>query len=123
MKEEKKRMEMTKNNLKNLLFLHLCIWIYTISSICSKLAAQYPFFSYQYIFYTGLIFLILAIYAILWQQIIKHFSPSVAYSNKSVTTLWSLFYSVVFFNEGLTLCNIIGAIIIIAGVIMVAGDE
>lgn len=112
-----------KSKVKNYILLHLCIWLYTGSSICSKLASQYPFMSVQYIVFTGLIFVVLGVYAIFWQQIIKRFSPSVAYSNKSVTIIWTLLYSVVFFGEGLTIYNVIGAAVLIIGVILVAGDE
>lgn len=116
-------MKLSKTKVKNFALLHLCIWIYTGSSICSKLASQYPFLSSEYVFFTLLIFMILGIYAIFWQQIIKRFEASVAYSNKSVTTIWTLLYSVLFFGEGLTIYNVIGTAVLIAGVTMVASDE
>ena len=117
------KMKLSKTKVKNFVLLHLCIWIYTGSSICSKLASQYPFLSSKYVFFTLLIFMILGIYAIFWQQIIKRFDASVAYSNKSVTTIWTLLYSVLFFGEGLTIYNVIGTAVLVTGVIMVASDE
>ena len=39
------------------------------------------------------------IYAIAWQQVIKKFSLSTAYANKSVYLLWSQIWAVVIFHE------------------------
>lgn len=119
----KEKMKIENSSLKKFILLHVCIWIYTGTSICSKFASRYPFLSKNYIIFTMLIFAILAVYAAFWQQIIKHFSASVAYSNKSVTIIWTLIYSAFFFGEGLTKYNIVGAVIIIVGVVMVTGDE
>lgn len=109
--------------IKRYVFLHACILIYTLSSVMTKFAAQKVFLSVEYIGCMVVVFGILGIYAILWQQAIKKFSPSVAYSNKSVTTIWTLIFSNLLFKEGITINNIIGVIVIIAGVIMVAKDE
>lgn len=111
------------HKITNFIFLHLCILIYTATTITSKYASMHDFLSWQYIIFIALTFLLLGVYAIVWQQSIKNFSPSVAYSNKSVTTVWALIFSSVLFNEGITLTNIIGAVMIVAGVIWVADDE
>lgn len=89
----------------------------------SKVASHYEFLSFGYLFCFFIMFLILGLYAIFWQQAIKGFSPSIAYSNKSVTTIWVLIFSQLFFHEGITLKNVIGAMVIILGVIMVAKNE
>ncbi len=109
--------------IKKYIFLHVCILVYTMSSVMTKYASQYEFLSIEYLCYMAVVFGILGVYAIIWQQAIKPFSPSVAYSNKSVTTIWTLIFSNLLFGEGITLNNIIGVIIIILGVIMVAKDE
>ena len=109
--------------IKEYIFLHLCILFYTMSTIMTKYASQYAFLSKEYIVCMVIIFGILGGYAILWQQAIKPFNASVAYSNKSVTTIWTLLFSSILFGEGITWNNILGVVIIIAGVIMVAKDE
>ena len=103
--------------------LHLCILLFTFSTIMSKVASRYEFLSKEYIICFLIMFLILGIYAIAWQQVIKEFSPSVAYSNKSVTTIWVLLFSHLLFQETIAIQNIVGAIVIVLGVIMVARDE
>ena len=62
-------------------------------------------------------------YAILWQQIIKRFDLSVAYANRSIALLWSMIWAIILFHEKLTALNIIGAVIIIIGTMIVNGDR
>lgn len=102
------------------IFLHFTILIYTGSSILSKAASSYEFLSWNYILCFIAMFAFLGVFAVLWQQAIKPFDPSVAYSNKSVTTIWVLLFSAVIFNEGITITNIIGALLIIVGVVLVS---
>lgn len=108
---------------KNYLFLHFTILIYTATTILSKIASGFNFLSLPYILCMGGIVLSLGVYAILWQQAIKPFEPSVAYSNKSVTTIWVLLFSVLIFGEGITLFNVLGAVMIIAGVVLVVQKD
>ena len=56
------------------------------------------------------------IYAIAWQQVIKKFSLSTAYANKSVYLLWSQIWAVVIFHENLSVRNIIGILVVLTGV-------
>lgn len=114
---------MGKSKAKDYLFLHLCILWYSVTSILSKTASQFTFLSFQYILCFVAIFFTIGTYAILWQQAIKRFKPSVGYSNKSISLMWTIIFSAIIFGERITIYNIIGAIIIIIGVIMVAQDE
>ncbi len=114
---------MKKSRIKDYLFLHACILWYAVTSILSKTASQYPFLSVKYILCFVGIFFTIGSYAIFWQQAIKRFKPSIGYSNKSVSLIWTIIFSALIFGERITLYNIIGAVFIIAGVIMVAQDE
>lgn len=116
-------MEVKRGRVKDFLLLHACILWYTVTSILSKAASQYPFLSAKYILCFIGIFFTLGSYAILWQQVIKRFKPSVGYSNKSVSLIWTIVFSAAIFKERITVYNIVGAVLIILGVIMVAKDE
>lgn len=116
-------MEVKRSRVKDFVFLHSCILWYTMTSILSKAASQYSFLSTKYILCFIGIFITLGSYAILWQQVIKRFKPSVGYSNKSVSLIWTILFSALIFKERITVYNIIGAVLIILGVIMVARDE
>ena len=108
---------------KDYAFLHISILIYSVTIVLSKVASDFAFMSFGYIMCYGGMVAILGIYAILWQQVIKRFEPSVAYSHKSVTVIWALLISGFLFGENITLGNVIGTILIVAGVVMVSQDE
>jgi drug/metabolite transporter (DMT)-like permease len=66
---------------------------------------------------------ILVIYAFFWQKVIARLQLSTAYYGKSLSVFWSLVWAVFFFGEVISVQNIIGALLIVAGMIMVMRDE
>lgn len=112
-----------KNMVRNIIFLQIIIMIYTLSTVVSKMAAGEKFLSIQFIGFYALEIMILGIYAVLWQQIIKHFQISIAYANRALGLLWSMIWAVVFFHDQITIKNIIGVIIVIIGTIIVNSDD
>lgn len=114
---------MRKQRIKTFILLHLLIAFYSFSGVCSKLAAGESFLSFKFcLFYAGLI-LILGVYAIAWQQIIKRMSVMLAYANKAVGVIWAMFWGVLLFHEVLTPQKIIGSLIVMAGTILYTGGE
>lgn len=101
-------------------FLHLLIMFYAVGSIFSKRAAGTEFLSWGFIFNYGMVMLILVIYAVFWQLILKKLPLTVAMANKSATVIWGLIFGSILFKEHISLTNIIGAVIIIAGIVIVA---
>ena len=113
-----------KEKIKWFVILHIIILIFSLSSICSKTAAQYDFLSFKWILFYGLVICILGFYAIAWQQVLKHLPLITTYANKAVTTLWGLVWGFVFFHESITIPKVIGAAVVIFGVyLVVSGDE
>lgn len=108
---------------KNLLLLQGIVIIYTLSGVAGKYASGYRFLSLGFILIYGAEILILGIYAILWQQIIKRFDLSVAYANRSIALLWSMLWAVILFGEKVTVQNLIGVAIVIAGTMIVNGES
>ncbi len=74
------------------------------------------------VFYFGLEFCILAVYAVIWQQVLKRFDLSFAMSNKGIVVLFSMIWSVLIFHEKITVNNVIGLLIIIVGIGLVSSD-
>lgn len=109
--------------LKPYIILHIILLIYSMGGIFSKTAASKEFLSLGFCFNYGMVILILGIYALLWQQVIKMLPLNVAYSNKAVTIVWGMLWGTVFFNEQITLCNIIGSLLVIAGVVIMVWDD
>lgn len=108
---------------KALFFLHLLLLLYSISSVCSKLAANSPFFSLRFCLCYGAIILILGIYAVGWQQIIKYLSLTTAFANKAVTIVWGIIWGILFFHETITVGKLLGAILVIVGVILFVSSD
>lgn len=111
------------NKGKTLFALHLMLMIYSVSGICSKMAGQYPFLSLEFCFFYGIIILLLGFYAIGWQQIIKRLPLSIAFANKAVTVVWGTVWGVLFFEETLSVGRLVGAAMVIAGVVLYAGSD
>ena len=109
--------------VKNFIFLHLIIFLYSLSSLCSKFASRLEFFSFQWCALYALLIFILGIYAILWQQLLKVMPLNLAYANKAVTLLWGMLFGVLVFKETVSLTNILGGLIVLAGVIVMVTDH
>lgn len=61
-----------KITLKDILILQAVIAIYTLSTVMAKLASGHPTLSLNFFLFYGAELAILAIYALLWQQMIKN---------------------------------------------------
>ena len=94
-KEENKK----KNKIRDICILQIVIAIYTLSTVFAKFASGQEFLSFKFILFYGIEMLILGIYAIIWQQLIKKFDISVAYANKAMGLLWSIVWAILIFNE------------------------
>lgn len=107
-----------------LLILHIMLMFYSMSGIASKLAAGEKFLSPKFILYYGVIIGLLGVYAIVWQQIIKRIPLTTAYANRAVTIVWGIIWGALFFHENVTPLKVIGAVIVIVGVVLFAtADE
>ena len=108
------------------LILHISLLFSSLSGVCSKMASRYTdnIFSLQFIFWFGLVFVIMFGYAIIWQQILKRMPLTVAYANKPVTLIWGIIWGKLIFDEKITWSMILGACIIFAGIYLVtSGDK
>ncbi|AWW27110.1 transporter [Acetobacterium carbinolicum] len=121
MNDKKNRGETIK--LRNYFFLHASLLLYSIGSVFSKLASQEDFLSLGFIFFYGLFLMVLFVYALLWQQILKRFPLTVAFANKAITILWGIVWGYLIFGEPLRLGMLLGSIIIVSGIYLVVSDE
>ncbi|MBQ1993751.1 MAG: EamA family transporter [Lachnospiraceae bacterium] len=108
--------------IKNIVMLQAVIIIYTFSSIMSKKASQQGSDMIKALFFFGMTFVILGIYAICWQQMIKKFELSIAYANRSMAIFWSMIWARLFFNDQITFKNIVGVIIVFVGTLIINFD-
>lgn len=112
-----------KIKLRDIFILQLVIAIYTLSTVFAKFASGEEFLSFKFILFYGIEMLVLGLYAIIWQQLIKKFDISVAYANKAMGLLWSIIWAILIFNDTITIKNIIGVIIVIIGTIIVNSEN
>ena len=94
--------------------------IYACTSICTKMASRQEMLSWPYLFWIAGAVGVMGIYALLWQQVIVRMPISTAYMFKGTSLIFVLLFSVLLFGEAITLNNVIGAMIIIAGIILFA---
>ena len=117
-------MKMNKTKIKYLMALHIELLLFSLGGVCTKMASQYDFLSFWFIFFYGLVILNLGVYAIVWQQIIKKLPLNTAYSNKAITIVWGILWGFLFFREQITWNMIVGSLIVIVGVVLVVrADE
>lgn len=109
---------MDRSNIKPLIMLHVFLLFYSLSGVCSKLAGQQAFMSLPFILYYGGLIALLGLYALGWQQALKKLPLTTAYANKAVTVVWGIVLGTVFFGEAITLGKIVGAVVIICGVVL-----
>ena len=109
---------------KKYIYLHVLLFLLSFSGVFSKLAAQNEFLSIKFCVFYGISIVILGIYAIFWQQILKKFSLTTAFINKAIIIVWGIIWGVLIFNEELKINMIIGAIIVFIGIyLVVISDE
>lgn len=111
---------MQKNKAKTFILLHLMLMVYSLSGVCSKMASKQKFLSFKFCLFYGCIILLLGFYAIAWQQIIKRLALTTAFANKAVTIVWGIIWGIIFFQEKVSVNQIIGAVIVIVGVVLYA---
>lgn len=106
--------------LRDILFLVLVNLVYTSVGWFTKTAASVDQFSLPYCFYFAGAVVVMAIYAVLWQQVLKRIELSTAYMFKGLTIVFVMLMAFFFFSEPITFRNIIGSGIIILGIALFA---
>ena len=112
-----------KPGIKSYILLYSAFFLFSLTSIASKFSARYELLSIPFILCYGVMLFLLGVYALMWQQVLKRFPLSTAYSNKPVETLFSMTWGVILFKEQVTVNMVIGCIIILAGIRLVVTDS
>ena len=107
-------------NILSILALILINLLYSTVGIFTKLASQQDFLSWGYLLSFGGAVGVIGVYAILWQQVIKRIELSTAYMFKGTTIVFTMLFAYWLFGEQITWNNILGAVIIIIGIVLFA---
>ena len=114
-----KKIKKSSFEFRHFVCLHIIIFLFSFTAVFSKLAAAQDFLSGWFILFYALSISVLFIYALAWQQIIKHIPLTTAFCNKGVGIIWGMLWGFLFFQETVSWNMILGAAIVICGVIMV----
>lgn len=97
-------------------FLYACVTLFT------KYAAQQEFMSKPYCLALCGAIGVMGMYAICWQQVLKRIDLSTAYMFKGTSLIFVILLAYALFGEAITMMNIIGAIVILLGIILYAKE-
>ena len=110
--------------IKVYVVLHICVIVFSFTGVFAKAAANAynaGGFSNTYLYvYIFLMLSVCAVYALIWQKVIKHISLHVGYANRSVYLIWGQIWAVTIFGEHLSCQNILGLALVLIGVIIVS---
>ena len=106
------------SRLQAFLLMEFSFFVYSFSGFFSKKASGCRPMSLPFIMYYGGMIMILGIYALLWQQVIKRLPVTLAYVNKTITIIWGIVIGRIFFGEWITRRQGIACLIIISGTIL-----
>ena len=103
--------------------LHAILLLYSIAAILSKTAAGFDFFSTAFILCYGGVLLLLVVYALVWQWVLKSLPLTIAYANKGITIIWGMVWGFLIFGESISLTMILGAALVFIGIMLVVTDR
>lgn len=113
-------MVMKRNGFLVFLLMHGIFLLYSFYTVLGKIASGYAFLSPAFCALYASLILILAVYAVLWQQVLKRVKLSVATANKAATIIWGMLWGILFFKEEMTLRRIACAAVIFIGIIVLS---
>lgn len=105
---------------KQSLELQGIVLIYSFVTVLSKIASGFPFFTWTFFLIVSAMVIVLGIYALLWLRILRKVDLTVAYMNRSVVVIWALIWAALLFGESITWTNIVGALFIVSGIVVVS---
>ena len=117
------RQNIHNTKLSSFLFMHTAFLVYCLYPLLGKFATRYDMLSVQFFSLYCVVFGVLFVYAILWQQVLKKIPLTSAIANKSITIVWGMVFGFLFFKEAVSLKMIIGAALILSGIFILSTEK
>lgn len=108
---------------KTYALLHIILLLYSLSTVCSKMAAQEEFGSFFFLAWYAGVLVILFVYAIVWQQVLKRMNLTTAYANKGITLFWGILWGALIFSEHISIWMLVGIAIVFVGILLVVTSD
>ena len=96
----------------------IAIFIESFSSVCLKLAGNYPIMSKSYIIYYIATVAVMGIYAVLWQILLEYMPLTTAYLRKGISYILLYLWAFLIFHEHISVMQWIGTAIILGGMVV-----
>lgn len=109
-------MERKKVNRRNMILFSGVYLFYSLSGVLAKLSAKFEVLSTGFLLcYAGMV-MIMGIYAVVWQQLLKTNPLSGVFMYKATTVIWGSVFGVLIFSEQITTGKILGILLIMLGI-------
>lgn len=112
-----------KATLKIQMLMYVNFLFFSLTNVAARYAGFFELISLPALSLYALSFGLLGMYAILWQQVLKQMPLSHAYLAKAVTIPLGLFWGWSLFGEALTPTRLVGAGIVLVGVLVLSSAE
>lgn len=112
-----------KLTIRNVLFLAFAVAIYSSAGFFSKLASGYDFLSLPYICCLSGVIIVLGSYAVLWQVALKRVPLNQAYLFRSLGVVFGLAIAYLAFHESISWQNLLGASIVLCGLLILLSEK
>jgi len=106
-----------------ILLLQLAILLFSGCTLLMKVAAQYDVLSWSWILLYGTGVLILASYALIWQQFLKRMPLVTVYANRATAMFWGMIFGCFLFRETITWNMLLGVAVIFFGIYLVVTSD
>ncbi|MBO6218699.1 MAG: EamA family transporter [Treponema sp.] len=103
--------------------MHASFLVYTLYPLLGKFATRYEMLSFQFVALYCVVFCVLFVYAILWQQVLKKIPLTTAIANKSITIVWGMIFGLLIFMEPVSIKMIVGAALILSGIFILSTEK
>lgn len=98
-------------------------FVFSLAGALLKAGASRPVFSAGFaLFYSGAL-LCVFIFALVWQQVLRGCALTTAYAWRGTVFLWTFLWAALFFGETVTLKNLLGAALVLCGMLLATADE
>ena len=112
-----------KPTAKTQVLMYTNFMLFSLTSVAARYAGFFDIISLPALSLYALSFGLQAVYAVLWQQVLKAVPLSHAYLAKAVTVPLGVFWGWTLFGEVLTLSRLIGVAIVLSGVLVISSEE
>lgn len=105
------------------LFVAFSVAVYSSSGFFTKLASQCDFLDKTYILCLCGVCVVLGIYAVLWQMVLKRVNLNQAYLFRSLGVIYGLCIAYYGFHESILWQNLLGAAIVLCGLLILLSNK